>query len=140
MNNKEIISKDWYMALIEECEAIITETVFNARWELIQGYHKLGGRILEDRLKFEGDNIYGQGIVQCIAKSLSKGKRTVYYAIEFAEKYKDINSLPDGKNISWSKVCRLLDSGDTKPKDCEHDYEEITIKVCKKCHKTHKEG
>jgi len=140
MNNIEIVSKDWYTALIEECEAIITETVFNARWELIQGYHRLGNRILEEKLNFEEGKIYGQGIVQHIAKSLGKSRRTIYYAIEFAEKYKDINTLPEGKNISWNKVCKLL-SGSKDQGACDHkEWEEKIIRVCKVCGKHIKEG
>lgn len=132
--NTELITQDWFNALIEECDAIITETVFNSRWEVLEGYHKLGKRILEEHNNFERNKIYGQEIVQRIAKSLGKNKRTIYYAIQFAQKYADLNQLPEGKNISWHKVCtKILPKGREEDLACKHE-EFIMVKVCKTCH------
>jgi len=42
--------------------------------------------------------------------SLATGQRekTVHYAKELAKKYPDINSVPDGKNVSWYKITKTL--------------------------------
>ena len=131
--DKNLVVQDWYQALVEECDAIVTETVFLARWQLIEGYHKLGSRILEDYKNFERQNVYGKDIVQCIARSTGKSKRTIYYAIQFASKYKDINELPEGKNISWYKVCtKLLPETNKEDLGCSHLYTEV-VTLCKAC-------
>ncbi len=128
-----LTTQDWYQALVEECDAIITETIFNSRWELIKGYHALGKRILEEQGNFERYKIYGKDIVQDIAKSTGKSKRTIYYAIAFATKFPDVNTLPEGKNISWYKVCtKLLPESRKGEPHCEHE-EVIEVKVCKTC-------
>lgn len=101
-------------SLVDDCRAILTEGVFNSRWELIICYHKLGERI--NREKLEG--AYGQKIVSQLAQSLNTSKRTLYRACQFAEKYPDVNLLPDGKNISWSKiVTNLLPETVSEPKE-----------------------
>ena len=38
----ELMVNESFQALIDECKAIITETIFNHRDVLIQGYHLLG--------------------------------------------------------------------------------------------------
>lgn len=95
---------DWYNALIEECKAIIVETEFTARWALVEGYHQLGTRILEENNNFERNKIYGQEIVQRVGISLGKNPRNIYYALQFAKKYPDLDQVPEGKAISWSKL------------------------------------
>ncbi len=126
---KELEQQEWYSSLTEDCDAIITETVFNSRWELIKGYHELGKRILLDLPKFEEYKAEGESAVQCIAKSTGKSQRTIYYAIKFARKYDDINQLPEGKNISWYKVCNqvLTENTDTT------EEKESDENVCKSC-------
>lgn len=98
------IEPEWYAALIEECKAIITETIFNSRWALVEGYHALGVRILEENDNFERAKIYGEKILQRVAQSLKISRRMVYYAIQFARKYPDLAKVPEGKNITWKKL------------------------------------
>lgn len=95
--------EEWYLALVEECKAIITEAVFNSRWALVEGYHQLGERIVTDT-NLERENIYGEKIVQGLAQSLGISKRTVWYAIQFYEKYPSLSVVPEGKNITWNKI------------------------------------
>ena len=45
-NNK--LAPEWYQMLIGDCQAIIIETDYIARWVLIEGYHALGERISQD--------------------------------------------------------------------------------------------
>ncbi len=103
---------DWYDRLVEECKAIITEAVFNSRQELIKGYHHLGERIVTD----ENYKEYAKGnksSVQGLARKLGVSDRTVYYAMQFYDKYPRLDTLPDGKNISWNKIItQYLPAGD----------------------------
>lgn len=101
--DKDIITKEEkYNEFIEECRAIITEAVFTSRWALVEGYWNLGNHILKD------GRGYGEEIVKRVALSLNKSQRTIQYAVQFAEKFPNLDELPDGKNISWRKVIDLL--------------------------------
>ena len=101
--SRRIEDEEWYIALIEECKAIITEAVFTSRWALVEGYHQLGTRILEEN-NLDRSNIYGKKIVQGLAQSFGMSERTLWYALKFAEKYPKLNEVPEGKNITWNKV------------------------------------
>lgn len=106
--NDLIIKEKWYEVLIDECKDIITETIFTSRWALVEGYHKLGERILEDEPKMiqGGSNL--RETLQRVAKYLNTSERTLYYACQFVIKYPSLDEVPDGKNISWHKVCNNL--------------------------------
>ncbi len=98
------IAEPWYSDLIEELKALITETEFTHRWTLIEGRHQLGVRILQENDNFERAKIYGQGILQHLAKSLGKSERTLAYTVKFAKLYPDLNLLPEGKTVSWNHI------------------------------------
>ena len=100
----ELTVEKWYSALIEDCQSIITEAVHISRWALVEGYHNLGKRILEDHDNFERAKIYGEKIVQGLALSLNMSSRILWYAIQFVQKYPDLNKVPEGKNITWNKI------------------------------------
>lgn len=72
----------------------------------MEGYWLLGERILEENENFERVKIYGDRIVQRVAISLNKSSRTIRYAVQFYKKFQDLNLLPEGKNTSWSKICK----------------------------------
>ncbi len=97
-------SKEWFSEMIDECKTIITESVFQSRWLLVEGYWMLGERILQERDNWAREEIYGQKIVQRVARSLCVSPRTVYYAMQCAKKFPSLDSIPDGKNISWRKL------------------------------------
>lgn len=99
----------WYKPLIDDCKAILTEATFTSRWVLIEGYWNLGQRIRQ-----EGDKV--TKITASIAASLDVSERTVYYALKLYDKYPDINKLPEGKSISWTKLVNkyLPENGETK--------------------------
>ncbi|NCO67599.1 MAG: hypothetical protein COY75_08810 [Nitrospirae bacterium CG_4_10_14_0_8_um_filter_41_23] len=78
--------------------------IFTSRWALVEGYWKLGKRIIAENDNFERYKIYGKKIVQGVAESLRVSERTLWYAIRFAETYPDIQKLPEGKNITWNKL------------------------------------
>ena len=110
------LTAPWFNTLIEDCLDIAVETEFTHNWALVEGRHLLGTRILEDNENFERENIYGEKIVQCIAQSIKRSRRTVYYSMKFASLYPDLNILPSGKNISWTHIInKYLTAGEEKP-------------------------
>lgn len=113
-DTRPAILGQWYLDLVDDCKAILVETEFTARWALVEGYHTLGLRILDENNQFEREKIYGQQIVQRIANSLEKRPRTIYYAIQFAKDYPDLNKLPEGKNTSWFQIISKYLTGNSK--------------------------
>ncbi len=97
-------TKKWFEEMIDECKDIITESVFQSRWLLVEGYWLLGNRILQERDNWAREETYGKKIVQRVARSLSVSPRTVYYAMQCAKKFPSLEKIPDGKNISWRKL------------------------------------
>ncbi len=104
-------------SLIEDCQSIKTECEFNSRWDLIEGYHKLGERIVTDS-DFQSYAKGNLSSLQYLAKNVNIGERTLYYAIDFYKAYPELSLLPEGKNIGWSTVIKKYLS---KPKE-EPDY------------------
>jgi hypothetical protein len=117
--------------MVEECESIIVEFVFNSKWSLIEGYHSLGKRILEEKKNFEKAGI--KDVASRVATSMGRNVRTIERAVQFAEKYPDLDKLPGGKAISWHYVCNeLLPEGKSHHK---HEWEEknVTVTLCRVC-------
>ena len=80
--------------ILEEAQALLTEAIFNHRWELLRGYHELGATLLENNISVDEVH-FGR-------------KKDIHYAIELAKKYPDVNSVPDGKTVSWYKITKTL--------------------------------
>ena len=116
ITNYEVLVQPWYVNLIDDCKTIVVETEFTSRWALVEGYHGLGTRILQENENFERAKVYGQDIVQRVAESLNKKPRTIYYAVQFARKYPDLDLLPEGKNCNWHRIInKYLTDGKEKP-------------------------
>ncbi len=103
MKIAKLDSKDvplWYEMLIEDCNAIIIESGYVARWTLIEGYHALGERITQDRDK-------DPNIVTRVASSLDKSTRTIQRAVQFYNMFPilDTYTFPEGKDVSWHSIC-----------------------------------
>ena len=98
------LNDQWYVSLIDDCRDIIVETEFTSRWALVEGYHLLGNRILQEYENFKRVRMEDKSLVESVAESLGKKSRTIYYAIQFAREYPNLNLLPEGKNISWHHV------------------------------------
>lgn len=131
--SKEILYQEWFKGLIEECDAIIVETRHNAHWTLLEGYHQLGARIIEEKTNFENGG-YGKQIVQVVANSLHKSERTIYNAIQLAEQYPNLSALPEGKAITWSKMCKKYLP--QKTGECLHkEYKKVIVEYCMECGK-----
>jgi len=99
-----MITEVWYASLIEDLTDLITEKTFTSRWELIDCYHQVGTRILQENDNFERAKIYGENILQGLAKSIGRSQRTLAYAVKFAKMYPDLNLLPEAKNVSWNHI------------------------------------
>ena len=99
----ELITNEWYEALVTDCKAIITEVEFTSRWALVEGYWKLGERIETDE-NFKKAAKGNLTSLQGLAKNLDVSDRTIYYARQAYNKYPELGELPEGKNLSWNKL------------------------------------
>ena len=127
--------EEWYVALLEELKAIITESVFISRIELLRGKWLVGQRIVQDKNyeKIQGQQGQ-QSFIQNVARDLDRSNSDVYACVKFYEKYTEANfsntleKLPEGKNISWHKMVNkyLPDKKRRKKREkeqeeCKHD-------------------
>ena len=111
---KEIIKRleeeEWYKHWLEEAQAIIVETLYISRSELIKGKWLLGEHIEEGIKKAKKRDIRRRIFVDRIAKDLDQTERNIYLCSEFYRKFKAstvemaFQQLPEGKNISWWKI------------------------------------
>lgn len=109
------MDSNWYDELVGECKAILTEFGFASRWDKVQMYHELGGRVMAENGSFERKAVYGQEIVKKVSKSIGISERQLQYAIQFYRKFPDLDLLPAGKNISWTKIVREYLPDEPKP-------------------------
>lgn len=128
----EIISSDWYKALLEDIASALAEGVYQSRWTLIEAYHAIGRRILEEKDKAKSI----KELCNSVTKSLGKKEGTLYKAVQFVEKYPDIGNLPEGKNISWHKIVNKY-LPEHRP-ECQHTPLEVQMipqYLCRECGK-----
>ncbi len=140
---------EWYQTFLEELKAVITETIFNSRIELIKGKWFLGKAITEKKEQFEKVG-YGDKIIETLAKDLGVSAVGLWKCVQFYKKFQfksfeeTLNHLPEGKNISWYKITQLYlpkhrseEEKEQKLKEkqerCEH-----SVLVCKFCGKQFK--
>ena len=129
---------DEYEALIEDCKAIVTERIFNARTEIILAHGQLGERIVNDPI-YKKHGKGNQELIKQIARDMGVSWQEVYRSIQFYEKFKIVSpgakqwdKFAEGKNISWKKIkTNYLPEGKSKPHDCQWE----TIERCKICKK-----
>lgn len=124
MSQQLIKSEEWYQALIEEVQAIITEKKFVCAWTLLEMYHEVGKRILEDSKKLQITKL-----VRDVSDDLNLCERNVWYAVQFVQKYPDINALPEGKAMTWSKVKKLLPANASLEKKPKRDMEDVAREI-----------
>lgn len=102
------IKDEHYQSLVEDIKAALVEGSFTERMARIETYHKIG----EEVRRFSADmNRNVTATVQALSNDLNIAERSVWTAVKFYDTYPDINALPDGKAISWSKVKKLLGEG-----------------------------
>lgn len=147
MNQKIIkIEDEKYENLVEECKAIIIETLTKSRMDLLEGKWLLGKRIVAEEMNFE-KGIYGQRTVYHLARDLELSDSHLYKVIQFYKKYQletfdeVFPRLPEGKNLTWYLLCQKYlprtkeeikteEQLQEKQKSCPH-----AILICKNCKK-----
>jgi len=97
-----------FKALIEHCQSALTEASFNARQFFINSYHEIGGLINE---YVEEYKVSANQVTQQVAEKLSVSQRTLQYAVQFFQMFPDLDTLPEGKDISWRKIVRKYLNG-----------------------------
>lgn len=129
-----LVVQDWYTALVDEVQSTLTEAVFASRWTLIEGYHTVGKLLRE-----HDDKVSMTELVNKCAEDMGVSDRKLWYAVQFYDKFPDIQKLPGGKNVSWSKIkTEYLPESTTKkvekpkPNVCKHCGELI---ICPSCGK-----
>ena len=130
----DIEKTKWYQSLLDDLKTFITERVFRARMEIIEMKHEIGKRILEEELNFKRAN-YGEKIIEKIANDLEVSRTDLYLCVEFARKYPiihDVDNLPEGKNISWTKIKqKYLPEASEKTQE-PGKVHEIAVPLCAK--------
>ena len=135
MNELEVkeIQTDWYQSLIDDCQSIIVEAEFTSRWVIVEGYHSLGMRILQDEPKMVQGGSTLRETLSRVTKLLNTSERTLYRAVQFAKKYPDLDLLPEGKNVSWRKICNEYLPEHKEPVQPEFDENIEMQHECPEC-------
>ena len=127
------IQTDWYHSLIDDCNSIIIEAEFISRWALVEGYHSLGLRILQDEHKLVSGGSTLREALKRVSNLLNKGERTLYKVVQFAQEYPDLALLPEGKDTSWRKICNEYLPEHKEPNQPEFDENIEMEHECPKC-------
>ena len=109
MQQNQLQNYDWYSQLVDDLQTIIVERGWNARLEVIQAKHEVGGRIATDTAydKFRGTP-EGRAIIVQLSEDIKWSAKEIYLCVQFFEKYPQLShaceTLPEGKAISWHKI------------------------------------
>ena len=133
IDERELIQTDWYQSLIDDCQSIMVEAEFTSRWVLVEGYHSLGLRILQDEHKLVSGGSTLREALKRVSNLLNKGERTLYKVVQFAQQYPDLDLLPEGKNTSWRKICNEYLPEHKEPNQPEFDENIEMQHECPKC-------
>jgi hypothetical protein len=82
---------------MEDLKALITESIFNYRWTLLEMWHQVGKAVVKNEWSNEE-----------AARGTGRRRREIHYARELYKHYPRLESLPEGKNISWDKLHKYL--------------------------------
>lgn len=102
-----LANEDWYIALVEDCQAIKTEKEFIIRDEKIQTQWELGKRIKE---AVTNDNSINERVFNALASDLGVSDKDLRLALDFFDKFKGdsyeevIVNTPWDKGASWIKI------------------------------------
>ena len=121
------IEADELQSIIDDIRSTIVEAQFTARWVLVEGYHTIGKRLQGVKNKRQ--------IIVTVTQQTGIKERNLYRAIQFYEMYPDLNKLPEGKNVSWHKICNEYLP---EPKDKEPEPETCTCPTCGATHRSAK--
>jgi hypothetical protein len=89
-----------YSKLIEDCKDIYIEFSFSARWMRIEMFHRIAKLVLQEDIE--------PAKMTNIANQIGIKPVDLAIGILLVQKYPNLNDLPAGKNISWSKIADYL--------------------------------
>jgi len=109
-----------YEEMVEDLRAIVVETETRARLSLIEGYHELGKQIIEYGL--DKPEYLSQ-----VSQDIKKSKRSVYRILQFVRMYPDLEMLPEGKDVSWHKICNkyLIGKSEDEPEPMAIKHDDL---------------
>lgn len=108
----------------ENCIAIIAQKSWERAVDLLDMYWSIGQEIASVAPKQKRKEF-----IDAVAEKIGREKTSVYYAVQFYEKYPTppfsnaLESLPGGKTPSWREIVKTLPAAakEEKPKDpCRH--------------------
>ena len=105
--------ESWYPSLLDDCQNIVVETQFASQWTLVEGYHMLGKRIRGESGIRETQI---SALIDRLSTDMGKSQRSLWYSVQFFDKFPDLNLLPVGKNLTWRNICRELLPENPQPK------------------------
>ena len=128
--NNTMQPQEWYPYFLEQCKAIIVETVFVARQSIIEGKWKLG-KLVSENLESLGKN------VRQVGQDIGVSHSELYACIQFSEKYPDLEKFLEtkGKNVSWHSIVHTLLPAETSKTETVEDEQ-----LCPKCGQKIKRG
>ena len=116
-----LLSQEWYVAMIDEAKAIVVETIFQARDIIIRGKWQLGSLVLEHWEELGGS-------VRRVAQDVGISFSELDACIRFTKKFPDLEKFlgAQNKNISWHKIVHELLPEHTETKERE-------LQLCPTC-------
>jgi hypothetical protein len=115
------LTEDWYKSMCEDVKSTWTEAVFTSNWSLVEGYHRVG-----ERLRQEDKRMPITELLHSCAADMGVSDRKLWYAVQFYDKFPDLNLLPEGKDINWSRIKAKYLPETTK----EKEVPQITCPSC----------
>ena len=129
---KNIREDEKYQYFLEGCRSIIVESKFNSQVEILKGKWLLGKNIVEEELNLSKPE-YGERVMEMLAEDLDISVSHIFKVAQFYKRYKldqfdkVIEQLPEGKAISWYKMCQ-----DVLPKPREEQVKTERIEELQK--------
>jgi len=126
-----IESELFFQSLVEDCKDIITESSFTSRWSLVEGYHQLGSRILQDEGQLTQGGTDLRKRLQDLAKYVGKRERSLYYAVEFVRLFPNLEEAPFDKTVNWYRIVNkyLTTESEEKKTLTKQDLQSIIYKI-----------
>ena len=145
------LQKNWLPELIEECKEIVYVTSEKVSLDIIEMWHKVGSKILENSGK---DGLTTRQIIQRLAEATKMHERAFYQAVQFAnnmpkmsltamqelttEWQKDKKSHPNMRsNFTWHWITNRWLSGKDKSEEDTiiEGHTHVWEVRCSICHK-----
>ena len=132
-DNRESIQSNWYQSLVDDCNSIMVEAESRGKWVIVEGYHSLGMRILQDEPRMVQGGSTLRETLSHVTKLLNTKERTLYRAVQFAKKFPVLSELPEGRDTSWRKICNDYLPEHTEPNQPKFDENIEMQHECPSC-------